>query len=107
MGYNKLVRQKQLREKLLQLFLLAVTYYERSDTNLYSTRTVVPKLVVRVPPVVREGFQGGTGDPSVFLYKKNRFFFHLSASVNKFLHFCVLPLLVSKNGHYNFSQPFC
>jgi len=75
--------------------------YERSDTNLYSTKRVVPKLVVR------EGFQGGTRDPSVFLHKKNTFCFHLSASVNKFLRFCVLPLLVSKNGHCNFSQPFC
>ena len=48
----------------------------------------------------------GTRDPSVLLHKKNTFCFHLSGSVNKFLHFCVLPLLVSKNVHYSFSQPF-
>jgi len=31
--------------------------------------------------------------------------FYLSGS--KLLNFCVLPVFVSKNGHYNFSQPFC
>ena len=57
--------------------------------------------------VVREGLQCGTRDPSVLLHKKKTFCLSLSRFVNKFLHFCVLPLLVSKNGHYNFSQPFC
>ena len=33
--------------------------------------------------------------------------FYLSGSVNKLLNFCVLPVFVSKNGHCNFSQPFC
>jgi len=32
-------------------------------------------------------------------------FFYLSGSVNKLLHFCVLPLLVSKNGYHSLSQP--
>ena len=63
------------------------------------------QTVVRVPSVVREGLQSGTRDPSVLLNKKNTFCFHLSNSVNKFLNFCVLPLLVLKNGHYSFSQP--
>ena len=57
--------------------------------------------------VVREGLQRGTRDPSVLVHKKKTFCFSLSRFVNKFLHFCVLPLIVSKNGHYNFSQPFC
>jgi len=39
--------------------------------------------------------------------QKKTICFSLSRFVNKFLHFSVLPLLVSKNGHYNFSQPFC
>ena len=39
MGYSKLVRQKQLRKALLQLFFLAaIDYdYKRSDTSLCST----------------------------------------------------------------------
>ena len=56
--------------------------------------------------MVHEGLQGGTQDSSVLLHKKKTFCFSLSRFVNKFLHFCVLPLLVSNNGHYNFSQPF-
>jgi len=38
-GYSKLVRQKQLRKALLQLFLFAVIDYKMSDTSLYSTRS--------------------------------------------------------------------
>jgi len=41
MGYSELVRQKQLRKALLQLFLLAVIDYDqkRSVTSLYSTKS--------------------------------------------------------------------
>ena len=35
------------------------------------------------------------------------FCFYFLGSVNTFLLFCVLPLLISKNGHCNFSQAFC
>jgi len=39
-GYSKLVRQKQLRTALLQLFLPAVIDdYKRSDTSFYSTKS--------------------------------------------------------------------
>ena len=71
------------------------------------------QTVVHVPVVVRKGLQGGTpaGLPSVFLHKKLHsqllLYFCLPGSVNKFLHFCVLALLVLKIGHYNFSPPFC
>jgi len=62
--------------------------------------------LVRVPLelVVHEGLQGGTQHPFL-LHKKHCFC--LPSSVNIFLHFCVLFLLVSKNGLSNFSQPFC
>jgi len=67
-------------------------------------KPVVPKLWY----AYREDFQGGTRDPSVLLHKKNTFGLHLCGSVNKFLHFYVLPLLVSKKWpYYNFSQPCC
>ena len=39
--------------------------------------------------------------------QKKTFCFYLPGSVNKFLHFCVLSLFVSKNDVYYFSQPFC
>jgi len=55
---------------------------------------MVPKLWY----AVHEGLQGGTRDPSVLLYKMKTFCFSLSCYVYKFLRFCVLPLIVSKNG---------
>jgi len=39
-GYSKLVRQKQLRKALLQLFLPAfIDDYKRSDTSFYSAKS--------------------------------------------------------------------
>jgi len=32
--------------------------------------------------------------------------FYLLGYVNKFMNFCVIPLLIFKNSRYNFSQPF-
>jgi len=54
------------------------------------------QTVVRVPPAVREGLEGGTRDPSVLLHKKKTFCFYLSGSVNKFLNFRVPPLNFEK-----------
>jgi len=34
-------------------------------------------------------------------------FFHLLGSVNKLLHFCVPPLLLSKNSYCSLSHPCC
>jgi len=59
--------------------------------------------------VVLKGLQGGTRDPCVLLHKKEDIliFLHRVLLINSCIHFFVLPLLVPKNGHYNFSQPFC
>jgi len=71
--------------------------------SCFSPETIVPKLCyanAKAFKAVRETL--------LFFYnKKKRFCFYLSGSVNKLLHFCVLLLLVSRNGHYNFSQPCC
>jgi len=65
----------------------------------------------RTTVVVREGLQGGTRIRllSVFLHKKYMcsYSFYLWGSVAKFRNFCVLSLLVFKNGHYNLSLAFC
>jgi len=39
MGYNKLVRQKQLLKALLLVFTIVVSDYKRLDTSLYFTIT--------------------------------------------------------------------
>ena len=39
MGYNKLVRQKQLLKALLLVFTIVVSDYKRLDTSLYFLTT--------------------------------------------------------------------
>jgi len=66
----------------------------------YLSITLVPKLwYTKAFKVVHETL--------LFFYTNRKHCFYLQGSINKFLHFSVLYLLVSKNGHYNFSQPFC
>ena len=77
------------------------------DSNFISTVNNLRSCMAVVPKLWYDGLQGGTRDPSVLLRQKKTFCFYFSGSANKFLHFCVLPLLILKNGHYSFSQTFC
>jgi len=81
-----------------------------SDTD---SRPDQPDLrpVVPVPPEVCEGHVKLVRKQAYFVFVRKKYVhsysFYLLGSVDKLINFCVLSLLVFKNDHYNFSQPFC
>jgi len=85
----------------------AIMFVACETKTVYSSGS---QTVVRVPLMVREGLQSGTRK-AYFLFFFTKYIFtsivFTYRVLLRLLYFCVIALLVFKNGHYNFSQSFC